>query len=54
LAARAGHYLETLWQAARLDEDWQAHIWGVDDEAAAVAQRKKADFMSALRFLQML
>jgi len=54
LAARGGHDAEALWQAARLDEDWQAQIWGVDDEAATAAQRKKADFMSALQFLQML
>lgn len=40
----------TLWQISRIDEDWQAEQWGVDEEAAEVASRKRSDFLNAMEF----
>ncbi|WOI56535.1 ATP12 family chaperone protein [Palleronia sp. LCG004] len=42
---------ETIWSLSRLDEDWQAEEWGIDEEAAEAAERRKADFLQAHRFL---
>lgn len=39
-----------LWQASRIDEDWQAEQWGIDEEAAEVAARKRRDFLHAMEF----
>jgi chaperone required for assembly of F1-ATPase len=39
-----------LWQASRIDEDWQARAWGVDEEAAANAERRRQDFRVAQVF----
>lgn len=36
---------------SRLDEDWQAGIWGRDDEAAQAAAARRAAFADAHRFL---
>lgn len=46
--------LETLWEASRVDEEWQIAQWGVDDEAAEVAQAKRDAFLQAGRFLDFL
>jgi chaperone required for assembly of F1-ATPase len=32
------------WRLSRIDEDWQAGVWGIDAEAKAVADRKFSDF----------
>lgn len=42
--------IEKLWKISRLDEDWQARLWGVDDEAAETAAIKCAAFLHAWRF----
>lgn len=42
---------EAAWDASRLDEAWQAEIWGADEEAEAFAARRRADFLHAWRFL---
>ena len=39
--------IDELWEISRLDEIWQAEQWGDDDEAIAMAARKKADFLHA-------
>ncbi|MCV2865953.1 ATP12 family chaperone protein [Albidovulum sediminicola] len=39
---------------SRIDECWQAELWGEDEEAAAVATKKAADFMSAHNFLKLI
>lgn len=39
------------WPLGRIDEDWQAELWGEDAEAAEVAARKKAAYLDAARFL---
>ena len=46
--------LETAWNAAALDEHWQAEQWGEDDEAAAALANRRRDFESACRFLSLL
>jgi chaperone required for assembly of F1-ATPase len=41
---------ETAWRLSRLDEDWQEEQWGVDEEAAEVAARKRGEFLHAAHF----
>ncbi|NHB75545.1 ATP12 family chaperone protein [Rhodobacter calidifons] len=41
---------DTAWRLSRIDEDWQISLWGEDEEAAEVAQRKRAAFLDADRF----
>ncbi len=41
---------EEAWSLSRIDEDWQAELWGADEEAAETAARKRADFLEADRF----
>lgn len=38
------------WQASRLDENWQAEQWGVDEEAAQAEAVKRTAFENAWRF----
>lgn len=40
-----------LWQASRVDEEWQAEQWGPDDEAKRNADYRRATFLQAVRFL---
>jgi len=54
LAMLHGHLdLEAAWAAARVDETWQAEVWGHDDEAADIETRKKAELQAAAQFLGM-
>jgi chaperone required for assembly of F1-ATPase len=39
-----------LWDAANLEEDWQAELWGRDWEAAERRERRKGDFLAAIAF----
>ena len=41
-----------LWDAANLEEDWQAGLWGTDAEAAQRRARRLAAFRAAQRFAQ--
>lgn len=41
---------EALWDAANLEEDWQAELWGRDEEAEARRERRKHDFLAAMTF----
>ena len=43
---------EALWDAANLEEDWQADLWGRDEEAAARREKRKGDFLTAMTFAQ--
>lgn len=43
---------EELWKISRIDEDWQAEEWGVDEEAAEVADLKRAAFLHAESFFR--
>jgi len=49
-AAEAAFDLSLLWQAAELDELWQAEQWGDDDEALVRRARRHRDFTNAARF----
>ncbi len=44
----------TLWQISRLDEAWQAELWGADDEAEAMAAVKRAAFIHSKEFFLLL
>ena len=39
-----------LWDAANLEEDWQAELWGEDAEAAERRQLRQEAFLLAIRF----
>lgn len=42
-----------LWQAASLEEEWQAQLWGRDYEAEERRARREADFLAAWRFARL-
>ncbi len=42
-----------LWQAACLEEEWQAQLWGRDEEAEARRARREADFLTAHRAVRL-
>ena len=42
-----------LWQAACLEEEWQAELWGRDEEAEERRARREADFLRAWRFARL-
>ncbi len=42
-----------LWQAACLEEEWQADLWGRDWEAEERRTRREADFLRACAFARM-
>ena len=44
---------EALWQAANLEEDWQAELWGKDSEAEALRARRFRAFAAAMRFAEL-
>ena len=44
---------EALWDAANLEEDWQADLWGKDAEAEARRERRLAAFAAAMRFARL-
>lgn len=39
---------EKGWELSRLDESWQEEKWGVDEEARALSDSKKNDFLKAM------
>ncbi|MCB2116916.1 MAG: ATPase [Rhodobacteraceae bacterium] len=41
---------EELWSTSRIDEIWQAELWGDDEEATETAALKRADFLRARHF----
>lgn len=41
---------EALWNAANLEEDWQAELWGRDWEAEERREKRKRDFLAAMEF----
>jgi chaperone required for assembly of F1-ATPase len=49
-AIRAARTPSDLWSVSRIDEDWQAELWGADEDAAALALSKRADFLQAHHF----
>ena len=52
LAAIApGADAEALWDAANLEEDWQAELWGWDADAEALQARRFGEFAGAMGFV---
>ncbi|MGD9812404.1 MAG: ATP12 family chaperone protein, partial [Sphingobium sp.] len=45
--------IQQLWQAAELDELWQAEQWGDDDEALARRAKRHDEFATASRFAEL-
>lgn len=43
-----------LWQASRIDEDWQTAKWGEDDEARSLAEWRRQGFLFAAQFFAAL
>ncbi len=52
--ARQALKAEAAWDLSRVDETWQAALWGRDDEAEALAGAKRQDFVQAARLLALL
>jgi chaperone required for assembly of F1-ATPase len=50
LALEADAELDALWDAASLEENWQAELWGKDDEAEDRRSKRRAGFIAAARF----
>ncbi|MBA4009056.1 MAG: molecular chaperone [Erythrobacter sp.] len=42
-----------LWQAACLEEEWQAELWGRDWEAEERREKREADFLRACAFARL-
>lgn len=40
------------WEASRIDEDWQAEVWGADEDAEKAANAKFEDFSAATKLFQ--
>ncbi len=53
MAVEPGANIDALWDAANLEEDWQAELWGKDAEALARRARRHAAFAAAARFAVM-
>jgi chaperone required for assembly of F1-ATPase len=45
--------IDALWQAASLEEEWQAELWGRDEEAEQRRVRRAGDFTRAARFARL-
>jgi chaperone required for assembly of F1-ATPase len=43
--------VEEAWAAAHVDEDWNAELWGEDEEAAERRQRRFAEIKAAARII---
>lgn len=41
---------DEAWAASRIDETYQAELWGDDDDASALAESKRLDFHQAATF----
>lgn len=45
---------DAAWALSRLDDTWQAELWGVDAEAQAAASLREAAFLQAARLHELL
>lgn len=52
-AITPGGDAEALWNAANLEEDWQAELWGKDSEAEALRARRLEEFSAAMQFARL-
>lgn len=46
--------VESVWRAARIDDDWQTEQWGEDEHALRIRDAHRADFDAGARFLSLL
>ncbi|MGB0660906.1 MAG: ATP12 family chaperone protein [Mangrovicoccus sp.] len=53
-ASQAYAEASEIWNLSRIDEDWQIEQWGEDEEATALAERKKAEFQLAYRVYHLI
>lgn len=51
MLARRAASPEEAWRIAHVDEDYQAELWGEDDEATARRASRREEFMASCRFL---
>lgn len=54
LATLSGHPPEVIWRLGRIDEDWQAERWGIDEDEAARVVLRRAAFLQGHRYLDLL
>jgi len=52
-AIEPGADVDALWDAANLEEDWQAELWGKDAQAMDLRARRHAAFAAAARFARL-
>ncbi len=52
-ALEPGSDADVLWDAANLEEDWQAQLWGQDEEAEERRDRRRQDFAAAMDFARL-
>jgi len=52
-ATRGWQTPEYIWSLSRIDEDWQAEQWGLDDEAEIAAEARKEAFLKAVLFFEL-
>ena len=52
-AAQRWRSLDEIWTMSRIDEHWQAELWGADEEAEAHEALKKEAFLHAASFYAM-
>ncbi|MCU0856651.1 MAG: ATPase [Rhodobacteraceae bacterium] len=45
---------DAAWTLSRIDEDWQTEQWGADAEAEATAERRRSEYLEAVRFHDLL
>jgi len=45
---------DQAWDAVTVDDRWQLEEWGSDVEAEAALENRRADFIAAARFLELL
>jgi chaperone required for assembly of F1-ATPase len=45
---------DAVWDASRIDEAWQAEMWGEDPLAAEAIAARRRDFDAGVAFLQTL
>ncbi|MGB3377716.1 MAG: molecular chaperone, partial [Allopontixanthobacter sediminis] len=52
-ALRPDADLDALWDAANLEELWQAELWGQDAEAEARLAQRHAEFRRGAEFVRL-
>lgn len=51
--ARGRLEADAAFALSRIDEHWQAEVWGQDDDAGEIEARKQGDLVTALRFFRL-